>query len=140
LPVSTAELASYVLQLCRERIHTANAPGLIAITGAACSGKSSLARQIGWHARSLGFEVTLHHLAEYQDDREDWLDAPSPGQAYYEQAFDIPAFLDAVHKDAASRRDGTAGFVVAERRESSCSRGSSGLSGTFPCGCRLRTT
>ena len=114
LPVTTPELASYILQQCRQRIHAVNAPGLIAITGASCSGKSSLSRQIGWHARTLGFEVTLHHLDDYQVAPEGWSGDEASGTSYYEAAFDIPAFLDAVHRDAASRRDSTAGFVVAD--------------------------
>jgi hypothetical protein len=111
---STAELAAHILRLCRERVHSANGPGLIAITGPSCSGKSLLARQLGWHARSLGFEVTLHHLSEYVRPHEGFTDGGSADRFYYEQGFDDDAFVQAVHADAATRRDGTRGYVIAD--------------------------
>jgi hypothetical protein len=111
--VTTADLAAYLLRQCRAKVHAVNSPGLIAITGASCSGKSLLARSLAWRARNLGFEVTLHHLTEYQNPAA-WPQEMPRDRAYYAHAFDMAGFIDAVHKDAATRRDSTPGFVVAE--------------------------
>ena len=111
---STAELAAHILRLCRERVHTANGPGLIAVTGKSCSGKSLLARHLGWQARSLGFEVTLHHLTDYVQANEGFAQESEADRFYYEQGFDDDAFVQAVHADAATRRDGTRGYVIAD--------------------------
>lgn len=114
MKLSTPDIAANILGLCRERIHSANGPGLIAISGRSCSGKSLLSRTLGWQARSLGYEVTLHHLTDYVRSTEDWDVRADGGRLYYENGFDDDAFIQAVHADAATRRDGTPGYVIAD--------------------------
>ena len=114
MQVTTADLVAYILRKCRSAVHAVNSPVLVAITGPSCSGKSLLARQLALRARGLGFEVTLHHLTDHQARLDEW---PDPGQeaaAYYNGAFDLPRFVDEVHRVMAGRRDETAGFVIAE--------------------------